>query len=139
MAKQIAPRPNKRLFPFGCLAFKFIYPQHRGKLDAHTSPHVFLGLDSKTQCYKLGTLFDLMVSVAVEVSFVEEVFPFRFSKPATSYHHLWSTESRLREGEQNFDAVLSQNPLYSPAMTGELLKDMGMAPQLWEPSKHFQC
>ena len=122
------PDQTKGLYPFGCLAFKFIYPEHRGKLDAHTSPHVFLGLDAKTRCYKLGTLFELNISVAVEVSFVEEVFPFRFSKPASAYHHLWSTESRLREGEQDFDISLSQNPIYSPSTTGELLKDMGMVP-----------
>jgi len=78
-------------------------------LDAHTSPHVFLGLDAKTRCYKLGTLFELNISVR------RGSVPFRFSKPASAYHHLWSTESRLREGEQNFDVSLSQNPIYSPS------------------------
>ena len=76
----------KNLYPFGCLAFKFVYPELRGKLDAHSVPSVFLGLDTKSRCYKLGSLFDLVVSIAVEVSFVEEVFPFRFAKPNSPYH-----------------------------------------------------
>jgi len=67
------PEQAKNLYPFGCLAFKFIYPEQRGKLDAHSVPSVFLGLDAKSRCYKLGSLFDLVVSIAVEVSFVEEV------------------------------------------------------------------
>jgi len=132
------PDQTKGLYPFGCLAFKFIYPEHRGKLDAHTAPHVFLGLDSKTRCYKLGTLFELNISVAVEVSFVEEVFPFRFAKPASAYHHLWSTESRLREGEPIFDLPLSQNPMYSPATTGELLHDVGKMPQCYGDHQPFK-
>jgi len=118
----------KNLYPFGCLAFKFVYPELRGKLDAHSTPSVFLGLDAKSRCYKLGSLFDLVVSIAVEVSFVEEVFPFRFAKPSSPYHHLWSTESSLREGDQNFDSSLLQNPLYTPPTTKELLKQVAMVP-----------
>ena len=84
----------KNLYPFGCLAFKFVYPELRGKLDAHSVPSVFLGLDVKSRCCKLGSLFDLVVSIAVEVSFVEEVFPFRYAKVSSPYHQLWSTESK---------------------------------------------
>ena len=67
---------TKCLYPFGCLAFKYVNPELRTKLDAKAIPSVFLGLDSKSRCYRLGTLYNLAVSIAVEVTFVEDVFPF---------------------------------------------------------------
>jgi transposase InsO family protein len=52
------PGQTKGLYPFGCLAFKHIpnLPALRSKLDAHASPVVYLGLDSKSQSYLLGSM-----------------------------------------------------------------------------------
>ena len=38
------PGQAKGLYPLGCLAFKLVPPQLRTKLDAHATPHVYLGI-----------------------------------------------------------------------------------------------
>ena len=94
------PGQTKGLYPFGCLAFKHIPPQLRTKLEAHASPHVYLGIDQKSHSYLLGSLYDLKLSVTVEATFLEEVFPFRRvqseDSPATL---LWGTEALTLEGD----------------------------------------
>ena len=84
------PEQASCLYPFGCLAFKFINPELRTKLDAKAIPSVFLGLDAKSRCYRLG---------AVEVTFVEDVFPFRFCDKNSTNVHLWSTEDVAQREE----------------------------------------
>jgi len=71
------PTQTKGLYPFGCLAFKHVPPELRTKLDAHATPMVYLGIDPKSRSYRLGTLYALNLSVSVDVTFMESVFPFR--------------------------------------------------------------
>ena len=94
------PGQTKGLYPLGCLAFKLVPPQLRTKLDAHASPHVYLGIDPKSRSYLLGSLFDLKLSVTVEATFLEHVFPFRQHKSEDSPASLlWGTESFKLEGD----------------------------------------
>ena len=78
------PGQTKGLYPLGCLAFKLVPPQLRTKLDAHASPHVYLGIDPKSRAYLLGSLFDLKLTVSVEATFLEHVFPFRSTRHKTA-------------------------------------------------------
>ena len=94
------PGQTKGLYPFGCLAFKHIPSKLRGKLDAHATPSVYLGLDLHCRAYLLGSLFQLDVSTSVEATFIENVFPFRKIKhreaPAAL---LWGADNNLMEGD----------------------------------------
>jgi hypothetical protein len=90
--KKIAmPTQTKGLFPFGCLAFKFIPGVLRTKLDAHAIPCVYLGLDASSRAFLLGSLYELATSVSVEVTFFENVFPFRKLKQDSPSSLLWET------------------------------------------------
>jgi Integrase core domain/Zinc finger C-x8-C-x5-C-x3-H type (and similar) len=71
------PGQTKGLYPFGCLAFKHVPAALRTKLDMHAVPMVYLGIDPQSRAYLLGTLYELSTSVGVEVTFFEDVFPFR--------------------------------------------------------------
>ena len=71
------PTQTRGLFPFGCLALKHVPHKLRDKLDAHATPMVFLGIDSPSRAFLLGSLYELATSVSVEVTFVEQKFPFR--------------------------------------------------------------
>ena len=75
-------------------------PELRSKLDAHAAPHVYLGIDPKSGAFLLGSLFKLEISSAVDVTFVENVFPFRKLKcndAASSL--LWDTQHNMAEGD----------------------------------------
>ena len=102
------PGQTKGLYPFGCLAFKHVPPELRSKLDAHANPAVYLGIDSKSRSYLLGSLFDLHLSVSVEVTFLENVFPFRRLQTQDSPASLlWGAERSTAEGDPRlgmFDA-----------------------------------
>ena len=94
------PGQTKGLYPFGCLVFKHVPPPLRTKLDAHASPHVYLGIDPKSHAYLLGSLYDLKLSVTVEATFLEHVFPFRRVQSEDSPSTLlWGTESTQPEGD----------------------------------------
>ena len=90
------PGQVKGLYAFGCLCFKNIPPALRTKLDSHASPAVYLGLDPKSRAFLLGSLYDL--ATWVEVTFVENVFPFRKIQHSES-PALWGTENNLAEGD----------------------------------------
>ena len=77
-----------------------MHPELRTKLDARAIPHVFLGLDAKSRCYRLGVLYSLAVSIAVEVTFVEDVFPFRYCNAKSPNMVLWGSESVARDEEK---------------------------------------
>jgi len=70
-------RPKVFTHIFGCLAFKHIPAKIPRKLDEHATPAVYLGLDPNCRAYLLGSLYQLELSTSVEVTFVENVFPFR--------------------------------------------------------------
>lgn len=54
---------------------------------------VYLGVDPDTRAYLLGTLYDLRTSTAVEVIFLEDVFPFRKLQSRESPALIWEGES----------------------------------------------
>jgi len=94
------PGQAKGLYPFGCLAFKHVPGTIRGKLDAHATPCVYLGLDTNCHAYLLGTIFRLETSTAVEVTFVENVFPFRKMKHNEAPTALlWGADNNMLEGD----------------------------------------
>jgi len=97
---KVLPHQTKNLYPFGCLCFKQIPPALRGKLDAHAIPMAYLGVDPASRTYLLGTLYELHTSVGVEVTFFEDVFPFRKFKAADSPASLlWGSEAQLLPGD----------------------------------------
>lgn len=94
------PGQTKGLYPFGCLAFKHVPAALRTKLDAHATPSVYLGLDPNCRAYLLGSLFRLDLSTSVEVTFVENVFPFRKIKNREAPSSLlWGADNNLLEGD----------------------------------------
>ena len=94
------PLQTKALYPFGCLAFKHVPAVLRSKLDQHATPVVYLGVDPKSGSYLLGSLYDLDVSTSVDVTFVENVFPFRKLKHRQSPASLlWGTDHNFGEGD----------------------------------------
>ena len=94
------PGQTKGLYPFGCLAFKHIPGVLRTKLDAHATPSVYLGLDAASRAYLLGTIYELATSVSVEVTFFENVFPFRKLKIEDSQASLlWDPSPSLQIGD----------------------------------------
>lgn len=102
------PGQTKGLYPFGCLAFKHVPTKIRKKLDEHASPAVYLGLDPNCRAYLLGSLYHLDLSTSVEVTFVENVFPFRKMQHRESPSSLlWGTDNNMAEGDPRlgmFDA-----------------------------------
>ena len=78
------PGQTKGLYPLGCLCFKHVPSVLRQKLDPHSLPMVYLGIDQASRSYLLGSIHDLHTSVAVEVTFFENVFPFRNHKAEES-------------------------------------------------------
>ena len=110
------PTQTKGLYPFGCLAFKLVPHALRTKLDAHAIPCVFLGIDASSRAFLLGTLFDLNVSVSVEVTFFENSFPFRKHKQESSpSSYIWTPDPLLntidsRIGVQEAPVVPTVSP-----------------------------
>jgi histone deacetylase 1/2 len=87
------PGQTKGLYPFGCLAFKHVPSAMRTKLDAHATPVVYLGLDAASRAFLLGSIYDLSTSVSVEVTFFENIFPFRKLKQSeTPSSLLWGPD-----------------------------------------------
>ena len=129
------PGQVKGLYAFGCLCFKNIPPALRTKLDSHASPAVYLGLDPKSRTFLLGSLYDLVVSTWVEVTFVENVFPFRKIKHSDSPASLlWGTENNLAEGDARLG--MFQSPDTSgvlKVLDRQVLKTIGALPPTTEP------
>ena len=94
------PGQTKGLYPFGCLAFKHVPLALRTKLDAHAKPCVYLGIDANSKAFLLGTIYDLSTSVSVEVTFFENVFPFRKLKQEEAHStFLWDPSPTLVPGD----------------------------------------
>ena len=124
------PGQTKGLYPFGCLAFKHVPGALRTKLDSHATPTVYLGLDSKTRSFLLGSLYDLEPSSSVEVTFIENVFPFRKIKhreaPASL---LWGTENNMSEGDPRLGMFESADSSgMSKVLDRQALKSLGVLP-----------
>jgi hypothetical protein len=70
---------------------------------------VYLGLDPATRSYLLGTLFDLHVTHAVEVTFMENAFPFRKIKnPASPTSLLWGAEQSMASSDIKIGPFMSE-------------------------------
>jgi hypothetical protein len=68
----------------------------RTKLDAHATPCVYLGLDACSRAFLVGSLYELSTCVSVEVTFFENVFPFRKTKQESSSSSLlWGPDPVL--------------------------------------------
>lgn len=127
------PGQTKGLYPFGCLAFKHVPAMLRGKLDAHATPTVYLGIDAKSRSYLLGSLFHLQLSVSVEVTFLENVFPFRRFPTQAPASLLWGGAS-MDEGDARwgmFEADPGLKTLDRQALRaiGAVPEDAGVQPE----------
>ena len=124
------PGQTKGLYPFGCLAFKHVPANIRTKLDEHASPCVYLGLAPHSRAYLLGSLYHLELSTSVEVTFVENVFPFRKIKHRESPSSLlWGTDNNMAEGDPRlgmFDAPDSTG--VNKVLDRQALKAIGAIP-----------
>jgi len=132
------PTQTKGLYPFGCLAFKHVPPALRTKLDAHATPVVYLGIDPKSRSYRLGSLYALHLSVSVDVTFLENVFPFRRvqneSSPASL---LWGTERGAAEGDPKLGMFDNYDPSgVSKALDLPTLKAIGAMPKGYRHQEH---
>lgn len=123
------PGQTKGLFPFGCLAFKHIPAATRTKLDMHATPMVYLGIDSASRSFLLGSLFDLHTSVAVEVTFMENVFPFRKHKAEDSPASLmWDSETSLTQGDPRLGMFDGNSDPTFKHLDKDALKSLGILP-----------
>lgn len=123
------PSQTKALYPFGCLAFKHVSIHLRTKLDAHAAPMVYLGVDPASRSYLLGSLYDLSTSVAVEVTFLENVFPFRKFKASDSPASLlWGTDSTLQQGDPRLGMFATDTDSVVPILDRHALKSLGALP-----------
>jgi len=98
------PGQAKGLYPFGCLAFKHVPSVLRTKLEAHATPMVYLGIDASSRAFTLGSLYDLATSVSVEVTFFENVFPFRKIKQEAPSALLWGADPLLNSVDPRLGA-----------------------------------
>lgn len=124
------PGQTKGLYPFGCLAFKHVPAAVRKKLDEHAVPAVYLGFDPKCRAYLLGSLYRLDLSTSVEVTFVENVFPFRKVKSGEAPASLlYGTDNNLSEGDGRF-GMFDQPDMsgVNKVLDQQAMKSIGVAP-----------
>ena len=126
------PGQTKGLYPFGCLCFKHVPAAVRKKLDEHATPQVYLGFDPKCRAYLLGTLYHLELSTSVEVTFVENVFPFRrVTQRDAPASLLWGTENNLSEGDGRLGMFENRDPSgINKILDHNAMKTLGVAPQM---------
>jgi hypothetical protein len=74
---------------------KFIPKALRTKLDSHAVPTTYLGIDSTSRAYILGSLYQLNTSLSIEVTFVEDTFPFHSYDNKDHYTPLHITPRHL--------------------------------------------
>jgi transposase InsO family protein len=133
------PGQTKGLYPLGCLAFKHIPAKIRAsKLDAHATPTVYLGLDPNCRAYLLGSLFQLDLTTSVEVTFVENVFPFRKIKHRESPAALmWGTDNNLEEGDPRLGMFATPNEASGlpKALNRQALQAIGALPSRSDPEE----
>ena len=120
------PGQTKGLYPFGCLAFKHVPPTLRTKLDVHATPVVYLGIDSKSRSYLLGSLYDLHLSVSVDVTFLENVFPFRRFPQTSPASLLWGTDAVTAEGDARLGMFENSDPIAFKPIDRQTLKAIGV-------------
>jgi len=109
------PHQANSLHPFGCLAFKHIPGELRSKLQEKAIPYVYLGVDPNSRTYLLGSLYDLVTTTAVDVTFVEGEFPFRNATPTSAASLLWGSNPPIQQGDLRsgqFDIPIADKGLY---------------------------
>lgn len=72
------------LKPFGCLCFISSLFRNRDKLSPTAFPGIFLGYPFGKKGYKILQLHNNQIFVSRNVKFVENIFPFAFSKPLST-------------------------------------------------------
>jgi hypothetical protein len=101
----------------------------RTKLEAHATPAVFLGVDTASRSYLLGSLYDLHTSVAVEVTFLENAFPFRKFKASDSPASLlWGADASLSKGDPRLGMFDTQVDETVKTLDRNALKSIGALP-----------
>lgn len=127
------PGQTKGLYPLGCLAFKHIPSELRSKLDAHATPVVYLGIDGQSRAFLLGTIYELSTSVSVEVTFFENVFPFRKLKQQESASSLlWGADPLLQTVDPRlgaFDTTTADPSGIAKLLERDAVKSVSIAPQ----------
>jgi hypothetical protein len=123
------PGQTKGLYPLGC-AFKHIPSALRTKLEQHATPAVYLGFAPNCRAYLLGSLYGLDLSVSVEVTFVENVFPFRKIKHRESPASLlWGTDNNLTDGDGRLGMFETHDSTgISKVLDRQALKSIGALP-----------
>ena len=105
------PNQARSLYPLGCLCFKHVPSELRSKSEAHAIPMVYLGFESGSRAYLLGSLFELYTSTSVEVTFMENAFPFRRLKYVGSPTALlWGAEQIMASGDTKNAAFMPDAP-----------------------------
>lgn len=123
------PGQTKALYPFGCLAFKHVPGVIRGKLDAHAIPMAYLGIDTATRSYLLGSLYDLQTCAAVEVTFIENVFPFRkFKANDSPASLLWGADHVMETGDPRLGMFAPDSSDTFKTLDKAALKSIGAIP-----------
>jgi hypothetical protein len=126
------PGQTKGLYPFGCLAFKHVPSALRTKLDAHATPMVYLGIDPNSRAFSLGSIYDLAISVSVEVTFFENVFPFRKLKQQESASSLlWGVDPLLHSVDPRlglFDTAAADSSNVAKLLERDAVKAITVAP-----------
>ena len=126
---KVMPNLTKGLYPFGCLCFKLIHPELRGKMDAHATPMVYLGLDSSCKAFLLGSLYELNVSSALEVTFFEGAFPFRKLNAGSPTSLLWGAEQFMQVGDAKLGIFGSHADETAKTLDKHALKAIGAIPE----------
>ena len=133
------PGQTKGLYPFGCLAFKHVPPAIRTKLDHHATPAVYLGFDPKSRSFLLGSLFEMELSTSVDVTFMENVFPFRKIKHRESPASLlWGTEHNMAEGDPRLGMFDSNDTSgVTKVLDRQALKNLGLLSPKASPAEEL--
>lgn len=95
--------------------FKHIPGELRTKLQEKATPCVYLGVDASTRTYLLGSLYELHLTTAVDVTFVDGEFPFRGARPVSAASLLWGNNPPITEGDHRlgqFDEPVVDKSLY---------------------------
>ena len=86
----------------------------------HATPVVYLGIDAKSHSYLLGSLYDLNLSVSVDVTFLENVFPFRRFPQTSPASLLWGADSITTEGDARLGMFDVHHPIGNALVVGQL-------------------
>ena len=111
-------------------------------MDPHATPAVYLGIDSASRAYLLGSLYDLCISVSVNVTFFQNVFPFRKIRAHDAPSSLlWCSDSAATGSSRlgQFDTFMDDTSGVRKVLDRNALKAIGAVPftvPLGAPREH---